>query len=204
MIHIFRNYSFDDAACASMFADRKRLFVDLLGWDVPVVEDRFELDAYDGAQATYLVATDDSGDHIGSMRLLPTQGPHILGDLFAELSCGPVPRGPDILEITRLCLPTRLRATRRLAVRNHLISAMVDHAIAGNVASLTGVVTESFLDQILAMGWRCTPLGEPRLLAGARLAAFRIDLDDRTREDLAANGIYTSPVLAPRAARQAA
>ena len=204
MIHIFQDYSLDDALAASMFADRKQLFVDLLGWGVPVVNGRYEIDVYDGPVATYMVAVDDAGEHIGSLRLLPTEGPHILADLFAQLCDDAVPSGAAVLEITRLCLPTRLGAARRLAVRNLLISAMIDHALERDIATLTGVVTECFLGQVLAMGWRGRALGLPRDVAGSKLGAFRIDIDPDTRAAVTQTGIYSSYALAAAPARQAA
>jgi N-acyl-L-homoserine lactone synthetase len=128
MIRIVKGCTFADPLAASMFAERKRVFVDLLGWDVPVAQGRFEIDQYDNQDATYLIA-DDSGRHAGSLRLLPSAGPHILGDLFGALCDKGVPRGEHIFEITRLCLTPRLGAAGRLSMRNRLISAMVDHAL---------------------------------------------------------------------------
>lgn len=32
---------------ASMFAERKRIFVDLLKWKIPVTNDRYEIDQFD-------------------------------------------------------------------------------------------------------------------------------------------------------------
>lgn len=52
-----------------MFADRKRLFVDLFGWDVPVVDEQYEIDQFDDADTIYLVASDDDGEHAASIRL---------------------------------------------------------------------------------------------------------------------------------------
>ena len=66
MIHIVQGCSLTDARAASMFEDRKTLFVDLLGWDVPVVGGRYEIDSYDGDKAVYLIATDDGCIHQGS------------------------------------------------------------------------------------------------------------------------------------------
>lgn len=190
MITITQGYMLAEPGAAAMFADRKRLFVDLLGWDVPVVEGRYEIDQFDGQAATYLIATDHRGNHVGSLRLLPTTGPHILADLFASLCDDGVPRGPGVLEITRLCLPGRLGTVARLAVRNRLISAMVDHALERAIIALTGIVAWDFLEQIMAMGWRCAPLGAPCRIAGARLGAFRIEIDADTPRHLAATGIY--------------
>lgn len=199
MVHILQGYSLADARMATMFADRKRLFVDLMRWSVPVVENAYEIDQFDGPDATYLIAV-EAGTHVGSMRLLSTRRAHILDTLFPDLCGGAVPTGVSIAEITRLCLPCRLGAARRLQVRNRLISAMVDHATESGITALTGVVTSRFLAQIMAMGWRCERLGQARDHVGVPLAAFRIDLEPDTADHLAATGIYTpGAIIAPLA-----
>jgi len=200
MIHICQGYSLVDPRHASMFRDRKTLFVDLLGWNVPVVDAQFEIDRYDGDAALYLIALDDDGHHVGSMRLLPTVPGHLLSDLFAALCDGAVPRGRTIMEITRLCLPQRLGCAGRLGVRNRLITAMVDYALAAGVTAFTGVVTASYREQVLAMGWRAEPLGPPRSREGAELGAFRLEIDADTPALLAANGIYVAGGCAAAAA----
>ncbi|MEO7681861.1 MAG: acyl-homoserine-lactone synthase [Sphingomonas sp.] len=195
MIRITRGYSLGNPADAAMFEDRKRLFVDLMRWDVPVIDQAYEIDQFDGPSATYIV--DGDGEHggrahRGSMRLLPTTGPHILGELFPALAVGCVPQGDAVHEITRLCLPTRLGAPERLQVRNRLISAMVDHALASGIITLTGVVRPAFRETVLAMGWRAAPLGPVLEIGGQKLAAFRIEIDHRTPGLLAATGIYVA------------
>lgn len=191
MIRINQGFILSDPVAAAMFMDRKRLFVDTLGWDVAVAQERYEIDAFDGDHATYIIAAGEDDEHVGSMRLLPSIRPHILGSLFPVLCAGAVPTGDTIFEITRLCLPTRLGAARRLGVRNRLISAMTDHALERGIASLTAVVSWDFLGSVMAMGWRCAPLGSPTIIGGARLGAFRIDLDGDTIAGLSATGIYT-------------
>jgi acyl-homoserine lactone synthase len=194
MIHIVHGMANAHHAQAleTMFVDRKRLFVDLLGWDVPIVDGRFEMDRFDGAEADYLIACNDAGDHVGSLRLLPACKPHLLDTLFRELCEGPVPCGSDTSEITRLCLPSRLGATERLRVRNRLISAMVDHALEVGIAVLTGVVQSDFREQVLGMGWRAAPLGPEAEIGRYNLGAFRIEIDADTPDRLRAAGIYTS------------
>jgi acyl-homoserine lactone synthase len=48
-----------DLALRAMFEARKRVFVDLLKWDVPVLGGRFEVDQFDDEHAAYLVLSDD-------------------------------------------------------------------------------------------------------------------------------------------------
>src|SRR3546814_8546264 len=50
----------------TMFEDRKRLFVDLLGWDLSVQDARWEIDQFDDDDAVYLIALDQNGDHARS------------------------------------------------------------------------------------------------------------------------------------------
>ncbi|HMO74403.1 MAG TPA: acyl-homoserine-lactone synthase [Sphingopyxis sp.] len=199
MIHICQGYSLADARLASMFRDRKTLFVDLLGWEVPVIDGQFEIDRYDGADALYLIAADDDGHHMGSMRLLPTEAGHLLADLFPDLCACEIPRGPHVMEITRLCLPQRLGSAGRQWVRNRLISAMVDHALGRGVTLLSGVVTAPYREQVLAMGWRAAALGPPIVRDSAALGAFRLHIDAETPARLAANGIYSPGMIVPAA-----
>jgi acyl-homoserine lactone synthase len=181
----------DSASLIAMFEDRKRLFVDLMDWDVPVIEGRFEMDGFDDGHCVYLIAGDVDGAHLGSMRLLPTERPHLLDMLFRDLVEGAVPRGRDVWEITRLCLPTRLGAARRLVVRNRLISAMVDHALVEGITMLTGVVAAGFRRQVLDMGWRGWALGPDAVVSGQLLGAFAIAIDPMTPGLLRATGIYS-------------
>jgi len=196
MIRISQGYDVADARDVAMFEDRRRLFVDVMRWDVPVSDGRFEIDQFDGPEAIYISDLGERDDHCGSMRLLPSTGPHILADLFSELCLGAVPQGPDVFEITRLCLPTRLGAQERLAVRNRLISGMVDHALTTGIRTLTGVVRASFRETVLMMGWEASPLGPERTIGGMTLGAFRIAIADDTPARLARTGIYTSVAAA--------
>jgi N-acyl-L-homoserine lactone synthetase len=179
----------------SMFADRKRIFVDHLGWDVPITDARFEIDQFDDAYAIYVVELDQVGKHLGSLRLLRTDRPHILGSLFPQLCADGVPQGRATREITRLCIsPTAPRHLRR-AIRNRLISAMVDYARVSRFSSLTGVVSGHFLDQILDMGWNCDAIGDRLTLCGSTLGAFCAHIDADTPELLSRTGIYTPDTL---------
>lgn len=203
MINIRHGCSLADPLAASMFADRKQQFVDQLGWDIRVVAGQYEIDQYDDDDSHYLIATDADGRHAGSMRLLPTTRGHLLADHFADLCEGQIPRGPHVMEITRLCLPGRLGREGRRAVRNRLISAMTDHTLRCGVSVLTGVVTAVFRETILAMGWRAAPLGPARNHQGSSIGAFRIDLASETPAMLAANGIYVPGTIAPVAVEAA-
>src|SRR3569623_1406739 len=174
MIHVIENHIApgSQALLRSMFADRKRLFVDLFGWDVPVVDCEYEIEQFDNADTIYLVAADGKGGHAASIRLFPSTRPHMLDTLFPHLCPLGVPVGDAICESTRLCLPSRHGAALRLELRNDLISAMVDLALARGIDRITGVLPDAFRRQVLAMGWKAEPLGPAVLIRGGPDGAF--------------------------------
>ena len=185
----------DDALDArvfrEMFEERKRVFVDLLGWEIPTLAGRYEIDQFDDDEAVYIVITDSVGNHCGSARLLRTDRPHILDTIFPDLCAGEMPRAADCREITRFCLARRLRAAERLSVRNRLVSALVEHALGAGISTYTGVAELPWFQQILAFGWDCFPLGHA--LDG--LAAMRINITGETPDRLRRAGIYAPTLL---------
>lgn len=181
-------------ALETMFADRKAQFVDFFAWDVPVVDGRFEIDQFDTSDAVYIVALDEHGRHEASLRMLPSWQPHLLGDIFPHLCAGGVPVGPATWESTRLCLPSRHGAARRRTLRNELISAMADFALARGIEVITGVIPEGFRREVLAMGWRAEPLGPAERIEGGPIGAFRIAVTPDIRERLGWTGTYAGPL----------
>ena len=187
----------------AMFEARKRVFVDLFGWDVPVLEDRYEVDQFDDEHAVYLIETATGGRHRGSARLLETSRPHILGSLFPQLCAQEPPRHGAIREITRFCLDRDGSAADRRETRDRLVSALVDFALANRIAAYVAVAEIAWLQQILAFGWKCRPLGTPQTVEARIIAAIVIEVGPDTPRLLAANGIYRPagiPTPADRAA----
>lgn len=179
-----------DRTLRAMFEDRKSVFVDLLGWDVPVLDGRFELDQFDDDEATYIIIAGEDGDHLGSARLLPTTRPHILGALFSNLCAAPPPTGPAVAEITRFCLSRRQNAAQRRRTRNQLVTALAWHALETGIRTYTGVAELGWLQQILAFGWDCRPLGIPARLECGMIGALAIEIRSDTPDLLAANAIW--------------
>ena len=180
----------EDAAFRAMFAARKQVFVDLLKWDLPVLADAFEIDQFDTVDAEYLILTDREGRHRASARLLPTDRPHLLSDLYPFLCDGPVPQGPGVREITRFCLDRNQTASERRMARDQLVTALAEHALRRGISDYTGVAQFSWFSQILRFGWQCAPLGRPLRIEGQTLAALHIRIDERTLDGLRSTGVY--------------
>jgi acyl-homoserine lactone synthase len=182
-------------ALKAMFEARKEVFVDLLKWDVPVLAGRYEIDQFDDEHAWYVIVADGRARHLASARLLETTRPHILGSLFPKLCAHGAPAGPDVLEITRFCLDRRQNAASRRNARNCLVSALVAFALDRGIGRYTGVAEIGWLQQILAFGWDCRPLGIPQRIGGRALAALEISITAETPQLLATTGIWTPEPL---------
>src|SRR3546814_3440507 len=87
----------------------------------------------------YLILIDGQGRHRASARLLRTDRPHLLGDLYPHLCDGPVPTGPTVREITRFCLDRNQTTSERRSARNQLVTALAEHALRTGITDYTGV-----------------------------------------------------------------
>lgn len=186
-------------ALRGMFEARKEVFVDLLKWDLPVLADRYEVDHFDDGDAVYLIVTDFHARHLASARLLRTTRPALLDSLYPELVDGAVPRGEDILEITRFCLSRGIGARLRREARDRLLIGLVEYALANEVRRYTGVAELSWFEQICTFGWQCRSLGKPCLHDGRLLVGLCIEVDVDTIGRLAASGIVAASSDAPAA-----
>ena len=198
MLHIVKEpfRPVPDAVLRAMFAARKSVFVDLLKWQIPVLDGRFEVDQFDDEHARYIILSEPDGTHLASARLLPTLRPHILDSFYAILCDAPPPRGEDIFEITRFCLDRNLRAAERRVVRNRLVTAIADHALANGIRRYVAIAEMNWFQQILAFGWQCRPLGAPRWHEGSLLVALEIMIGADTLDRLAEAGIYDQAPMA--------
>lgn len=185
----------EDDALRAMYAARKSVFIDLLKWDLPALDDKYEIDGFDNEHAHYLILTDKAGAHHASARLLPTTRPHLLDTLFPELCEKGVPCAPDTFEITRFCLDRGLRAVERRAVRDQLITAIVAHALRQGITRYTGVAEMAWLQQILSFGWDCRPLGRPVRTGCGMIGGIDIRITPDTPSLLDAAGIWSPPIV---------
>lgn len=80
---------------------RHKVFIETLGWDLKT-QNNEELDQFDREDTLYVVARDDQQRVNGCARLLPSDRPYLLGDVFPQLMNGlPIPCSPDVWELSR-------------------------------------------------------------------------------------------------------
>lgn len=84
-----------------MASYRYRVFIETLGWELPVREG-LELDQFDRPDTVYVLSHDERDEVNGCARLLPTTRPYLLGDVFPQLLTGrEIPCTPDVWELSR-------------------------------------------------------------------------------------------------------
>lgn len=179
-----------DAAMRAMFAARKRVFVDLLNWDLPVLEDRYELDQFDTSAAEYLILLGEDGQHRASARLLPTEQPHLLGDIYPALCKGEPLRGPGVWEISRFCVDPDQTADERRSARDELVTALTDYALGHGITDYVGVADTRWFKKVSAFGWVCEALGDPSEDGCCQIVGLRIRIDADTIKGLERAGTY--------------
>jgi N-acyl-L-homoserine lactone synthetase len=163
-------------ALLEMHHDRKRVFVDRLGWELPSRESWLEVDEFDNDYAVYLIArAPGSGRHQGSVRVLPSTRPHVLGSLFPSLCADGVPVSEECWEISRLVAPPAATSgTAVVRVHRMLALALLEFAGLNGIKSYSLVTEAHRVPALLSVGWDVRPLGLPALCMGQDLQALEI------------------------------
>ncbi len=123
----------------SMYRLRARVFRDKLGWDVQV-RSGLERDRFDDESPVYVIHTDELGVVDGSCRLLPTTGPTLLSETFADtLPDAAFLSAPSIWECTRFCVD--YTANNRDEIRSTIIASGAVIAGVGELSLRAGIET---------------------------------------------------------------
>lgn len=136
-----------------MFRLRAKVFRDELEW-VDGEGDR-ECDAYDAMNPVYVMHTDPLGIHLYACgRLMPTSGPTLLADVFADTVPDIDFGSPFVWEITRLCIDDeKIRSHGRDAERMAILRSLHVAALEFGLGAGVEAYLANFDDLRLRM-WR--------------------------------------------------
>jgi N-acyl-L-homoserine lactone synthetase len=112
MIAVIDQHNIDEhrGLVDEMFRLRARVFGERLKWTVQIT-DGLERDRFDDENPVYVIHSDDGKRVLGSLRLLPTTGPTLFSEVFADtLADAAQLCSPTIWECTRLCVDERFAA----------------------------------------------------------------------------------------------
>lgn len=182
-----------------MHQDRRRIFVDQLGWKLPSAGSWLEIDQFDNEYTVYLIAVSaDDERHLASVRLLPTTGPHMLNTVFADLSEGGPVIGDDVWESSRFTIaPIGMRGTEIMRLSQYLALAHVEFALLNGIRRYTMIGETHRIATVAAMGWRVKPLCLPTECSGNKIVSLEVSFDEDILAQMRKRFGIHQPVLSP-------
>lgn len=160
-------------AILEMHRHRKEVFIDEMGWEL-FSHDGYEIDGYDTPHAIYLITCAQSFSPVfASARLLPTTGPHLLGDVFGHLCEGGPPRSDRIWEASRFCpAPQTPKGEPRRALLGGVIAGILETGLLFGVEEVVFVASAALAPIAIHIGWDARMLGEMQRHGKERVCAM--------------------------------
>ena len=185
----------------TMFRQRKRLFHDRLGWDV-AISDGWEIDQYDESNPIYLISVDEeTGDVVGSLRLMPTTGPNMLRDIFMNAFEDEILiESALVWECTRFCVDpdaNNLRkAENRLAYATcELLLGICEIGLLAGVAQIVGVFDKRMVKIYKRAAWSPEIIGSSQDPAFEKIHVGLWDISEEVLADMKASSGIQGSVL---------
>jgi acyl-homoserine lactone synthase len=137
-----------------------------------------ERDRFDNEDAVYLLMIDDdSGNLMGSHRILPTMKPHLFSDIFPEFcNLRGVQVGPRIYELTRSCVDedSLSKPEIRLA-RKRLMAGLMEFCVKAGLERFTVLGRVEIISVYVRLGWNIKPLGVPKSFDGVQQVGAMVE-----------------------------
>ena len=179
-----------EALTPSLFSQvghyRHKVFVETLGWDLKTRNGE-ELDQFDRPDTVYVVGQDEDGNVNGCARLLPTNRPYLLGEVFPELLKGQnIPCTSDVWELSRFAaVDFNNRSSSALSqfsseVAIALLQASIECAIEQGAKRLITVSPIGIERLLRRAGFHCHRAGPPMIIGGHPIFACWIELEPRS------------------------
>lgn len=167
-------------ALTEMHLQRKHLFIDRMRWQMESAGG-LEIDSFDGEEAIYLVETGGPASNgreaansvLQSARLLRTDRPHLLSDVFPQLCANGVPRSPNIWEATRFCpAPETPKGEARRQLLFRMIGGILETGLLFGIQQITFVASAALKPLATRAGWDVEALGPEVRIGRERLTAM--------------------------------
>jgi len=184
---------------AEMYRLRTRVFRERLGWEVAVT-DGMEADLFDALGPAYLLQRSADGRIQGCVRLVPTEGPTMLRDVFPELLAGkPAPNDPAIWESSRFALDVP-SATERAGggiapATFELFAGMIEFGLVRQLVDIV-TVTDVRIERILRRAnWPLRRIADPMPIGPTLGVAGYLEVSQEALASVRRAGGISAPVL---------
>jgi acyl-homoserine lactone synthase len=188
-----------------MFRQRYDIFVREKGWDIKS-ENGLEIDQYDTPETLYLIDLDRNGNVAASTRMVRTDMPFMLADVFAGMCERELTKSSDCWELTRGAMTRGLRGSGHYG---RIQCGLLEAALLFGVTKGCGLFSVDLISAKVRSGLDAKPMGQPRMIDGEPHVAADFpltgDMLPRTRALFKIKGpvlehIYLMPELQLKAA----
>ncbi len=162
---ILGNAIYDTEWAERVWRFRHKHFVERLGWEAIRKPSGLEIDDFDTEHAIHLVLTSGSSV-VGYSRLLPTDKPHLLSDVYPEVADGnEYPKGPTIYEWTR-CIAEPDVSVEGVLAANVLLTGVLEYCLVTGIDALIVETHPKLVNLLVGTGWDVVPFAKPSTLSG--------------------------------------
>jgi N-acyl-L-homoserine lactone synthetase len=183
---------------ADCFRLRREVFVDRLGWSLPhadrAAQTGLEYDEFDGSAANYLVNLNSAGRVMATVRITPSTAPNLSCDSLAKQMGLVMPRGPHIVEMSRMCADPRLSRDERRETMMELRACIGLLFLRNGWTHSIGVGYDHHIQPFIRNGMTVEILGPPVIFPGDSEPAFAILATDPDRPQRVAEMLAGGPL----------
>lgn len=182
-----------------MYRLRYRVFKERLLWSVET-NGESEIDRFDDIGPVYLLYVDHAERIRGSVRLIPTTGPYMLRDIFANLvSPGNLPDDARIWESSRFAVDLtgleKAAMTGGASPAQLLFAGMIEFGLAVGLSKIV-TVTDTRIERLLQRAhWPLSRLGDPQVIGSTEAVAGLLEVSARALDEVRKRAGILHPIL---------
>ncbi|WP_259779565.1 acyl-homoserine-lactone synthase [Aestuariispira ectoiniformans] len=178
MLSLLDNSS-DSKRIQSVYRLRHRVFKERLDWEVNSTNN-MEFDEFDHNNAYHLTKLSPQGEAIGCARIMPTNGPYMLKDVFGFLLPSKPPAENDLWEISRFAVDTKQILTNGYlsSLTTELLIGLVIIALNLDLSAYVAVVDLRMERIVNRTGWRTERLGKPMKVGSTTAVAIKLPTEE--------------------------
>lgn len=178
------------------FRLRHQIYVTERGWKELERSDGREIDQFDTPRTIYLIAL-EGRRVVGSHRLVPTDGPTLMGDVFPQLALRGTVRGADVYELSRVFVVRERRGEQaQPRIESIVMAGTMEFGLLEGLRAFTIVMETWWLPRFQEMGWNPQPLGLPVSINGMSCIGVTVAVTEEAWSRTCATRSVNGSVLA--------
>jgi acyl-homoserine lactone synthase len=182
-------------ALEEYFRLRHRIYVEERRWMQIARADGREIDQFDTPDTIYLMAMEGSRV-VGSHRLVPTNKPNLMSDLFPQLALRGLVRSPHVYELSRVFVVRDRRGDQvQPRVESVIMAGTMEFGLLEGLSQFTIVMETWWLPRFQEIGWNPRPLGVAVDINGMSCIGVTVGVTEEAWRETCRKRAVDRPVL---------